>query len=46
MSDPVMPGFDAVGDEDLFLVAHDNQNFEGARNGGSRANRGEGEAIA
>jgi hypothetical protein len=42
----MMPGFDAVGDEDLFLVAQDGQIFEGARNGGARATRGEREAIA
>ena len=42
MSDPIVPGFDAVGDEDLFLVAQD----EGARNGGSRATCEEGEATA
>ena len=41
MSDPVVLGFDAVGDEYLFLVAHKSQPFEGARNG-----RGEGEATA
>jgi hypothetical protein len=45
MSDPMVPGFDAVGDEDLFLVAQDCQTFEGARNGGARATRGEGEAT-
>ena len=46
MSDPMVPGIDAVGDEDLFLVAQDGQTFEGARNGGARATREEGEAIA
>jgi hypothetical protein len=46
MSDPVVPGFDAIGDEDQFLVAQDDQAFEGARNGGSRVTRGEGEATA
>ena len=46
MSDPMMPGFDAVGDEDLLLVAHDGQTFWGAHNGGGRATREKGEAIA
>ena len=46
MSNPMVPGFNAVGDGDLFLVAQDGQTFEGARNGGARATRGEGEAIA
>jgi hypothetical protein len=41
----MVPGIDAVGDEDLFLVAQDGQTFEGARNGGSRATRGEGEVT-
>ena len=34
MSDPRVPSFDAVGEEDLLLVAHDVQVFEGIRNGG------------
>jgi hypothetical protein len=42
----MVPGLDAVGDGDLFLVAHDGQIFEGARNGRARATRGDGEAIA
>jgi hypothetical protein len=46
MSDPMVPGFEAVGDEELFLVVQDGQTFEGARNGGARATRGEGEATA
>ena len=46
MSDPVVPGFDAIGDEDQFLVAQDDQTFQGARNGGARATREEGEATA
>jgi hypothetical protein len=45
MSDPMVPGFEAVGDEELFLVVHDGQTFEGSRNGGARATRGEGEAT-
>jgi len=40
MSDP------RVGDEDLFLITHYEQFFEGARNGGPRAIRGEGKEIA
>ena len=45
MSDPMVPGFNAVGDGDLFLGAQDGQIFEGARNHGARATRGEGEAT-
>jgi hypothetical protein len=46
MSDRMVPSFDAVGEEDLLLVVHDVQVFEGIRNGGSRATRREGEATA
>jgi hypothetical protein len=42
----MVSGFEAVGGEEQFLVAQDGQTFEGARNGGARARRGEGEAIA
>ena len=45
MSDPMVPGFDAVGDEALLLV-HEGLIFEGARNGGARTTRKQGEAIA
>ena len=46
MSDPRVPSFIAVGEDDLLLVAHDVQVFEGIRDGGSRATRRAGEATA
>ena len=46
MSDPMASGFEAVSGEEQFLVAQVGQTFEGTRNGGARATRGEGEAIA
>jgi hypothetical protein len=45
MSDPMVPGFNAVGDEEQYLVVQDGQTFEGTRNGGARATRGEGEVT-
>lgn len=35
MSDPMVPGFDGVGDADTFLVAHDGLGFEVVRGGGA-----------